>query len=238
MLGSIKSDTPWVWGAKGKHPVAKDYIAIGDQTPLLMAFSDWMESGYAKTDHIDSALFSWRFWAKGVNKNDLVCGLIRDSHDSFGRPYPFLVMGTGPLPGWEDRWELLPYILENAWTRLEYFSTKKTTDYSALERELQWIPHPVLNEDKEIPSGLGSSAVDILQNILPSKELLIDITAPDSPDPADTIALWHRSLKTSSSRTPNAVFIGGTAQKTLLAVYERSLLAGDFIRLWSVDKTD
>lgn len=239
MLGSVKQNHPWTWGAKGKHPVAKDYIAIGIQTPLLNAFSDWVESGYARTEHNRFIQYSWRFWARGLKKGELICGLIRDSHDSYGRPYPFLIMGSGNLAGWEERWEMLPYALEETWSSLEYFSTRKATDYSALENELQRMPYPVMKEHSQIPEKFLSNTMAELRKINHENkaELIVAINSPESIDPADTIALWHTSLKASLSWLPNTVFVGGTPQKTFMAVYQRSLLAGDFIQLWSADKS-
>ena len=239
MLGSIKPGQPWVWGAKGKHPIAKDYVAIGNQSPLFQAFANWVDSGYAKTEPNRFKQYSWRFWARGLKKGELVCGLLRDSHDSYGRPYPFLVMGTGNLAGWEEKWEMLPYALEEIWSGLEYFSTRKAVDYSALERELQRMAHPVMKEHPDIPQELLSQAIAHVQKTNPGQraELAVSIDSPASADPADTIALWHLSLKASVAWFPNAVFVGGTPQETILAAYQRSLIAEDFVQLWSMDKT-
>ena len=66
-----------------------------------------------------AGICSWRFWAKGANKKALVCGVARDSSDSVGRPYPLLVVGTGPLADWEDEWELLPAACENTWNQMD-----------------------------------------------------------------------------------------------------------------------
>ncbi len=152
MLGSVKQKQGWAWGAAGKHPVARDYIAIGAQTPLLKAFADWMESGYSALQERPQQACSWRFWARGMKKQELVCGLLRDSNDSVGRPYPFLIFGTGPLDGWEETWELLPYVFEGIWSRMEYVGSKKSFDVSALESDLGMLPYPTLFQ------GAGAAA--------------------------------------------------------------------------------
>jgi len=50
----------------------------------------------------------------------LVCGVVRDSVDRLGRPYPLLVLGTGSLREWESHWDLLPYACLPVWQRIEY----------------------------------------------------------------------------------------------------------------------
>jgi len=88
----------------GKHPVAMDYFHLGTSAPLVNAFGAWIENGYQKVvspARNGLALHSWRFWARGIQKGHIACGVVRDSSDSTGRPYPLLVMGIGKLPGWE-----------------------------------------------------------------------------------------------------------------------------------------
>ena len=45
MLGTVKTNPTWTWSAVGKHPVVKDYIKLGQETPLLNAFLKWVEEG-------------------------------------------------------------------------------------------------------------------------------------------------------------------------------------------------
>ena len=84
----------WRFAAFGKHPGAKDYIRLGSTTPMLEGIADWVDKGYAgiegkKKGMADAA--SWRFWSKGFGPGALVCGVVRDSADRLGRPYPLLV---------------------------------------------------------------------------------------------------------------------------------------------------
>lgn len=91
----------WQWVICGKHPGLKDYFQLGPNLPMVAALADWIEKGYrgvAGARTLASNLLSWRFWAAGPDRNTLLCGILRDSSDSVGRPYPLLVAGSGPLP--------------------------------------------------------------------------------------------------------------------------------------------
>jgi type VI secretion system protein VasJ len=94
----------------GKHPTVMDYFQLGSSAPLVNAFAVWAENGYQKLvakNRKRTAFCSWRFWAKGMRKGYIACGLGRDSSDSAGRPYPLMIMGIGTLAGWEENWDLL-----------------------------------------------------------------------------------------------------------------------------------
>jgi type VI secretion system protein VasJ len=102
MLGSIKLKHSWEWSATGKHPAALDYFQLGSKAPLVNAFAGWIEDGYQKLltrKRTGSTFCSWRFWAKGIRKGYIACGVGCNSSDSAGRPYPLMVMGIGRLSG-------------------------------------------------------------------------------------------------------------------------------------------
>ena len=148
MLGQIKSTYNWHWIACGKHPAAGDYFQIGQSTPLVKAFSDWIKDGYRKWISKESNCadpHSWRFWATGSTKKELICGLSKDSSDTIGRKYPLLIIGTGPLREWEVHWDLLPFALENTWNQIEYLAAKRYLDFQQLEQEVRMILAPLGN---------------------------------------------------------------------------------------------
>ncbi len=111
-----KSVTNWQWDVAGKHPVAKDFFALGQRSLMAEAFTEWIRRGADSLISTSKELLihscSWRFWAKTPQAGILACGVIRNSCDSVGRPFPLLVMGTGKLEKWEDNWELLPFSCE------------------------------------------------------------------------------------------------------------------------------
>ncbi len=246
----MTSKNSWNWGACGKHPVGKDYFRVGPDDPFLQAFSDWIENGYRRLNPesvSDSVFNSWRFWAKGPKKGSLVCGVGRDSSDSIGRPYPFLIMGTGPLKGWENNWDLLPFAFEQTWDQIEYLSTGRFVDFRQMEDEIRSIKSPHSNwkdlrSQKRPPGDLsGRIQWDIgeLDNKIgrfrEQPEIFISFKGVQSDDHFDFVSLLHSLLKKNhAGAVPNSIFMGGVPDDTYLAVFMRPLAPTDFVRLWSV----
>lgn len=231
MLGSVRQKQVWAWGAAGKHPVARDYIALGMQTPLLKAFADWVESGYSALRERPRQACSWRFWARGMKRQELVCGLLRDSNDSVGRQYPLLIFGTGPLDGWEETWDLLPYVFEGIWSRMEYVGSKRSFDIPALQDDIGMLPYPTLFQG----TGAAGRDRDMHEPDLPGNgaEFFGPVRGAAGEDPSDTLVRWHTRFKRRDREPPNAVFMGGVPENAHLALFRRSLSPQDFIRLWT-----
>ncbi len=246
MLGSIKSG--WHWAAYGKHPSAKDYFRLGPESPLAKSFSDWVERGYSElVSKKDSGRgpVAWRFWARGAGRETLVCGLVKDSSDSLGRPYPFLIIGSGCLNNWEDQWDLLPIACEKPWGRIEYLSARMFDDFRTLETEIHNIRPPFpewpeFNKKREhlisektcfaAPGGPEERAAGLAEG----DRGVICLDRESFHDQFALISLWHRLLKKSDKTVPNAIFMGGTVERSYLAFFKRPLLTGDFVRLWSI----
>ncbi len=247
MLGSVESANSWHWAAWGKHPVATDYFCLGLNSPLIKAFSDWIEKGYqtlGSKPRASSKVYSWRFWAKGPKKETLVCGVGRDSSDSLGRPYPLMIMGTGPLDGWEDHWDLLPFACEKTWSRIEYLSAKRFIDFKQLEEEVRIIkpPYPHWPEFVSQRGDLGMSSCNPraienkAESLTTEKDFLVPLDGGPSNDHLAVAGLWHFFLKAHARAVPNAVFMGGTPDDAYLAVFKRPLMPADFVQLWSEGK--
>ncbi len=253
MLGTVKLKQSWVWGAHGKHPVGRDYFKVGVDDSFLQAFSDWVEIGYEKLNRDREAnpeLNSWRFWARGPKKGSLVCGVCRDSSDAIGRPYPFLIMGTGPLKGWEKRWNLLPLVFEKIWDRIEYLAAGRFMDLKQLEDEVLNMQSPSA-EWKELESQIGNpkefeaslysrfqqnlgNIYEIINSSKENAEAFIPLNREQADGHIDFISLLHFLIKkTHGKAVPNSIFMGGVPDKTGLAVFLRALAPDDFIRLWS-----
>jgi type VI secretion system protein VasJ len=253
MLGAIGMNSAWQWSAYGKHPVARDYFRLGKDFALSKGFSDWVEKGYplvtAKKE-IGPGLSSWRFWARGPGKDGLACGLVRDSADRVGRPYPLLIMGMGPLKGWEDHWDLLPFACERTWEQVEYLSALIVTDFKKLEAEIQnirppspeWSEYGSRREDfrNELvsPSANGASGMPHdpgqASKLLEKTELFIGLDGGPLHDQFARIGFWHFFVRTRLTAIPNVIFMGGTFEKACLALYRRPLVASDFLELWTL----
>lgn len=241
----------WNWGAFGKHPVGRDYFRVGPNDPFLQAFSDWVENGYRRLnpEHVSHPVFySWRFWAKGPKKGSVVCGVGRDSSDSLGRPYPFLIMGKGPLEDWENHWELLPLAMEKTWAQIEHLASGRFADFKQMEDQVRSIKPPGPNwKDMETLRGASGDPVSDrsqwdmgdmvkrIEGLRETPEVFIPLKRGRSDDPFDLVSLLHSLVKKAHKGTvPNSIFMGGVPENTYLAVFMRPLAPTDFVHLWSV----
>jgi len=251
MLGAIGMNSSWHWAAYGKHPVAKDYFRLGDDFPLGKGLSDWVDRGYRALGSGKDAgrgPCSWRFWVKGGGKDTLLCGLVRDSSDSVGRPYPLLIMGTGPLKGWESEWDLLPFACERAWDQIEYLSSMVVTDFKKLEGEVynlrppesRWAEFASRRGEfrEKVASDPGSAFERRMNDFSESTDGYICLDEGPFEDPFIRLNFWHFLLRAHLRAIPNAVFMGGTLEKSYLVLFRRALMPSDFTQLWSFSIAD
>jgi len=254
MLGVLRAEQLWGWAAYGKHPAAKDFIRIGQDMPLLKGFSEWTENGYQKAttnSSIGKSLVSWRFWSKGARKGVLVCGLIKDSSDSLGRSYPLLIMGSGPLTNWEDRWDLLPFACEKTWSEMEYVSSRRFEDFERLKATIQALrpPQPQwadFEEKRNREAGNDGKSGDYLSvrdddklerqiSLVSDKtEIIIDLDQKPFPDQIAAVNCMQTLLKMHDKHAPHAMFVGGAVDRSFLALFKRPLSKDDFVKLWSM----
>lgn len=244
----------WQWIICGKHPGLKDYFHLGPNPPLIAALAEWIEKGYRGVAHIrpsPASLLSWRFWAGGVDRDTLLCGILRDSSDSVGRPYPLLVAGSGLLAEWGSRWELVPLACEQSWSQMESLSARLFRNLGQLEEELLRVREPqplwaefartfnLLTEKGPSPgTTIGAEFSDQINSqagaLAGDNDIFVAIDKNPSLDPFVIIQLWHASMKRYHAGPPKAVFMGGNAGASRLAFLRRPLSTQDFIRLWSV----
>jgi type VI secretion system protein VasJ len=245
MLGSVRGDSEkWMWSAFGKHPVAKDYFFIGSNSPIIKAFSDWVENGYR---HLISNVqgeqspCSWRFWVKGGGKDTLSCGLLKDSSDRVGRRYPFLMMGTGVIKGRHHHWHLLPITFDQTWSQMEFLSTRRFSTFQELEDAVlegrapsaDW---PEIESHVEHVTDL--SQVDLEEELFTEKEhVVIPLKISGARSSLEAVYTVTHFLK-ERFQEPNAVFIGGTSQESYLSFYNRAMGPDDFSIIWNLGKSN
>jgi len=233
----------------GKHPVAMDYFHLGTSTPLVNAFGAWIENGYQKIvspARNRSAFHSWRFWARGIQKGHIACGVARDSSDSTGRPYPLLVMGIGKLPGWEKNWDLLSFLFEEIWSQIEYLASRRFDDLRQLESEISriqvtaedWANCPDHVPDEKGYPHVFSDVQKATEALLTRNKCYVSINSEKGGDATLTARYWNCAVKSRTDIVPNAVFMGGIPEKSYLAIFTRSLTSSDFAQLWSASFED
>jgi type VI secretion system protein VasJ len=252
MLGSVRHKAGWIWFASGKHPAAKDFLEIGPQDPLMQAFAGWVAGGFRQWSSChngETARNSWRFWSKGAKKNALICGVTRDSSDSLGRPFPLIILGTGPLSGWKSNWELLPCSLSGIWSEVEYLASRRFTDLRQLKDGLGRIKLPssdwlalanqrasagTVNADNNYVDWDSQGVATHVQRLLETGESIVDLNNVPGTDSDKLAGHWIRALKAHLKIVPNTIFLGGIPEKSFMIVLNRSLNADYFVRLWTV----
>lgn len=241
MLGSVGETGIWRFAAVGKHPVAKDYFRIGDTNSMVNGFAEWVGNGYGALERTEKpsagTLLSYRFFARGPGKELLACGVLRDSADAMGRPYPLLVMGCGPLGGWEERWDLLPLACEKTWAQMEYASTGSPVGFSRFETQVREMRPPDGNWSgvstlRNTVGNPDSEAAERVSGCLREGRTLVALAVGGGGDPALSASIGFSLARSQGQTVPNAVFLGGTFDRTRLALYTRPLTAADFAALW------
>jgi type VI secretion system protein VasJ len=234
----------WKWTIIGKHPLTMDYFQLGPNEALTNAFAGWIEDGYQQligSNQRGTAFHSWRFWVPGKRKGTIACGIGRDSSDRMGRPYPLLIIGMGTVPGWEDHWDLLPVVFEDTWNRMEYLASVRLDSLKELEKEINQIKGPSMDRINLKTRSLAGDIPTFSDNIKKNVETLLRYSEFYTPindnhdhDAASLVIQWHRGLKLHLKMIPSIVLMGGTPEKSYLAVFSRSLNAHDFVKLWTI----
>lgn len=251
MLGRLIARNRWAWAAFGKHPSARDYFQISAQFPLAQAFSQWVENGFGRLPETirRNGICSWRFWSRGLKKGSLLCGLAKSSGDGVGRPYPLVLLGEGQLDKWEKNWNLLPFVLAQAWDKMEYSASRRMEDLSSLESDLQRMDAPAADWNKTlhaISHELNDQQTLSIQKMIMAEikakartldteqRLIIPLDQLVQGDSLQMAGAWHQALKTHLLGTPSTVFMGGSLKRAFLVLFQRPLIAEDFIELWSI----
>ena len=135
----------------GKHPAAPDFLKLGvvdkrgAADPLLASFSRWLDNGYSRyggRSRDDGPYYSWRFFARGPH-DGFICGILKQSRDRVGRPYPLMILGSGMVSGWRRNWRYLPYACEHTWNEMEWIGRDEPYGLEAFRESLRRIEPPV-----------------------------------------------------------------------------------------------
>ncbi len=211
---------------------------------MINGFAEWVGSGYRALEVAArpamSALLSYRFFARGPGRDMLACGVLRDSSDALGRPYPLLLMGCGPLKGWEDSWDLLPLACEKTWEQMEYASAAAHGDVARFDAQVRGTRAPDgdwggLSARRGAPGGPEAEIVERVSGQPGLPDFILPLGDGGSGDVGIAASLGFSRCRSRGQAAPNAVFLGGTFERTRLAVYNRSLTASDFAALWGAD---
>lgn len=242
MLGLGRQKPNFELSAHGKHPAFSDYFSLNTDLPLVKALSGWIEKGIKLTGKIkeNRMSHSFRFWMRGIKKNELALGIIRESSDRLGRPYPLLIMGNGVVRNWEKRWSYIFPGFETVYRAFEDIAASRYETFKELETKLDRIVFPVMNLDHtsktidemselpEIMEAWFKKDREKGELSLPVARLLNMGAAPYSKE------VKGPGLFKKKPPVPGAVFLGGLPQNSVLTMYARPLKVNDFLSLFNI----
>jgi type VI secretion system protein VasJ len=151
-----------------------------------------------------------------------------------------MIIGAGPLEGWDKKWDLLPFALDNVWGQADYLCTRMYGDSRVFEVEVSSLRPPVpewptYEQERDRFSMDWPEPDPSASQSLGQTEGLIEIEDQTQGHlTAVTLSLCHRAMKRRVDTPPNAVFMGGTLDRTYFAHFRRPLNTSDFMRLWTV----
>jgi type VI secretion system protein VasJ len=239
-----KTEINWQWDVAGKHPAARDFFALGPKSLMVEAFTEWIRRGAEGLVAVSKELLvrscSWRFWAKTPQAGVLTCGVIRNSCDSVGRPFPLLVMGTGKLENWEENWELLPFACERVWGQMEQLASKNYGSFELLQEDVHMLRPPrrqwdEMNVEKIALTEKPESRLDVdlpFGQFEQDKALFVPFQDFGQKDFFAMIDNVHSQLKLKVKVVPNSFFMGGLTEQPGLVLLKRPLSRDDFERMW------
>ncbi len=237
----MKNHLTWKWFVWGKHPGVEDFICAGDQTPLFQRFTKWVDNGFMRigvNSELRSRHRSWRFWTKGAEE-EIVCGLVRNSCDSYGRSFPLLYLGSGELKNWATNCSLLPFAFESVWKSLEYVAAARYHSVDQLNEALQLIepPEPIWRQYQQriykTPNLNTDANSD--EQVDGQKHLFkIDCESPENLP--HNLNFCNNVMTRGEHDAPLAVFIGEIGPRIAVAMVNTILRPSDFTWLWSLQE--
>lgn len=230
----------------GKHPAARDFFTVGRQDQISEALGQWVRHGGEQLGATAKDLLvrscSWRFWAKTPERGIIACGVIKNSSDAVGRPFPLLLMGTGRLDNWEDNWEMVPIACEGIWNKMEQVSSRNFSTFERLKEELSMLRQPQcrwseIDTAEVVGEGCRVAAAEPLRKlgtVAFDQSMLLPVQGSESCDLFAIICLLHGQMKARNNVVPNSVFVGGLVDKAGFACFKRPLGRDDFQQLWGM----
>jgi type VI secretion system ImpM family protein len=237
----MSKQNPWNWFVWGKHPGVPDFICAGEQTQLFQRFTRWVDTGFSRISaelKSKSRHCSWRFWSKGAN-DQVVCGLVRNSCDSYGRSFPLLYLGSGGLENWQRNCSLLPFAFESVWKHFEYAAAARYESVARLNETLQTIEAPVPQwrlYQERIHSKPVLHTHSICDETVENNKRLYRLNCQFPEDLPHDLSFCSNIVAATKLALPTAVFISEVDEHIAVAIIENMLMPAEFAWLWSIQK--
>ena len=236
MLGFKLKPSDWQWAAHGKLPAARDFFTVGHDSPIFKAFFAWLDQGCQQLNDRQALEqnCSWRFWVRGGRKHELLCGIIKNSSDQIGRPYPLMLIGAGSLKNWEKQWNTIPDTCEGLWNQLEYLTTRRYDGLEQLTADLRLLKprEGDVNRPDRIDCGDFRGEAAWLDRLRAEQKLFLPLGAGGPVDPNQAISCLHEFFKKNQAEIPNSIFLGGRPENLLFVIFNKGLATEDFLELW------
>lgn len=240
MLGISRTKPELELAAHGKHPAFDDYFNLNMDFPLANALSVWVENGVKRisSNRDQNQVRSYRFWVRGIKKHELILGIVRDSSDRMGRPYPLLILCNGQVKEWENSWHRIFFVFEPVFRAFEELTASRYDNFKEFETRLTRIRYPenvlARKPDSEQAMKLAECMkVWFRQNktqealCLPIANLLPRFSAPAGDQQESKPRFFKKKAE-----SPGAVFQGGLMENPMLTMFTRPLRQGDFVDLF------
>jgi type VI secretion system protein VasJ len=246
MLGIGEKKSKFELSAYGKHPAFSDYFSLNTGSPLVNALSVWVEEGTKRKGNHNKKVHSFRFWIRGIKKGELALGIIRDSSDHLGRPYPLFIMGVGFVKNWEKRWHHIFSSFGAVFRAFEDVSASRYDSFREFETSLARINFPESLRIND-PGLEGEASDGELNEKFRLPEMMMAWFNKDRekgvlslPVAALSGGFASTARKTKGgglfgrkSQIPGAVFWGGLPENPVLTIYSRPLKTDDFCDLFT-----
>jgi hypothetical protein len=220
--------TASLWFAAGKHPCTRDFFRLGQEFPLAVGLAGWVEAGYESGTAETAEKRSWRFWAAAAGM--LCYGVLGDSRDALGRPFPLLVAGQDRSAWWQPGWQEIPTALDRSWSAMEGVAAADCPDLATLRTRICWegaqagVEHPS-------PAPLPESDLPPLSFEQDRERVSLSCPAGEKVD-GELVAAAHAALKRRVGIVPSSVFMGGLSEAPRIIFFYRPLATRDFSFLW------
>jgi type VI secretion system protein VasJ len=236
MLGLGKPKQRFELAAHGKHPAFDDYFNLNTDSPLAKALSAWVENGAKRNGRRTEKIkiHSFRFWVRGIKKDELVLGIIRDSSDRMGRPYPLLILGKGSVRAWRKKWHAIFNVFEPVFRAFEELSASRYENFQEFETRLSRICFPEAGFVQVPPGSQGSRLAECMMAWF-SEEKAKGVLRLPIATLLDRFSAWEKINQENESwlfkrkqLLPGAVFQGGLPENPMLTIFARPLRQDDF----------
>jgi len=246
MLGIGKQKPGFQVAVHGKHPGFDDYFTLNMDSPLACALVNWVEKGTElKKNHDNTRIHAFRFWIRGVNRGELVFGIIKDSSDSLGRAYPLVIMVTGFVKDWEKRWHYIFSTFDTVFRMFEDISASHYENFKEFEKRLEKVISLGLAKVKDLemkqqhkdrafhaPPLLPEIMLAWFNKNMKKGAMTLSVATLSDKFASYTPVRRNQGVFKNKANVPGAVFLGGLPDNPVLAMFSRPLKAGDFLNLF------